>query len=457
MNRMGLVALLAAVGCSTPAADREEDPVDGSFFTGDEKQDSVNFIEEGSYDAEAVLRLVNSADFLQLFDEVGLSQATSEALADATKPIESLAELDGIRNVGLIAFSKLKSYALENDYGPGLGEEYPPPGESQATQSVLSIISSHVMRAYPAGVRPVRRPQHAKAHGCVKAFVDIENDELPVNLRKGLFAENTEYMAWVRFSNGDFAVKPDGDGDVRGMAIKVMGVEGQRVAEDAAGTSQDILLINGPTLMVRNALEYGDFQRRAAEGGATTILGYFFSLNPADWRIRGLKNLMELFSKKVRNPLESQYWTTTAYTLGATAMKMSARPCGGAYASPEEGTADGLRAALRASLGAGDACFELLVQPQTDARAMPIEDATVEWKAPFTHVAKIRIVQQTFDTPEQNAFCEKMVFTPWHSLEEHRPLGGINRARLTVYQAMARMRNLMNGATATEPTSFELK
>ena len=166
---------------------------------------------------------------------------------------------------------------------------------------------------------------------------------------------------------------------------------------------------------------------------------------------------MEIFGKKVRNPLESQYWTTTAYALGATAMKLSARPCGGAYASPEETSPEALRSALRASLGAGDACFELLVQPQTDPRAMPIEDATVEWKGAFVHAAKIRIPQQSFDTPEQNAFCERLVFTPWHSLEEHRPLGGINRARLVIYQAMSRMRNMMNGASSTEPTSFEIR
>jgi hypothetical protein len=450
MRRLAVLSLLAA--CSTPGAVVEEDPEDGSFFSGDSKQDSVNFVEEGSYDAEAVLRLVNSADFLQLFDEVGLSEATSEAIAEATRPIVSLAELDDIRHVGFIAFSKLKAYALEHEYGPGLGEEYPPHGEAQANDSLLAMIGAHVARAYPTGTRPVRRAQHAKAHGCVKASVEIDHADLPVSLRRGLFAENTDYQAWIRFSNGDFAVKPDGDADVRGMAIKIMSVEGERVPEDAAGTSQDILLINGPTLMVRNALEYGDFQRRANDGGKTTILAYFFSLNPADWRIRGLLNLMELFRKKVRNPLESQYWSTTAYRLGAGAMKLSARPCGGAYAAPDEGSPDALRAALRASLAAGEACFELLVQPQTDPRAMPIEDATIEWEGDFFHVATIRVPQQPLG---DDALCERMVFTPWHSLEEHRPLGGINRARLTVYQSLSRMRNLMNGASTAEPTRFD--
>jgi len=31
-------------------------------------------------------------------------------------------------------------------------------------------------------------------------------------------------------------------------------------------------------------------------------------------------------------------------------------------------------------------------------------------------------------------FAESLSFTPRHSLAEHRPLGGLNRARLGVYQ-----------------------
>jgi hypothetical protein len=453
-----LLLLAALVGCSTPAA-VEEDPADADFLGGDGKEDRVNLIEEGSYDAEAVLRLVNVADFLDLYENVGLSQRTAEAIADATRPILTLAELDDIRHVGIIAFYKLRDYALAHEYGPGLGEEYALPGEEQATAGVLATIAAHVERAYPEGTRPVRRSQHAKAHGCVKATVEIENDELPVALRRGLFAESTEYLAWVRFSNGEFAVKPDGDKDVRGMALKVMNVEGARVAEDAAGTSQDILLINGPNLMVRNALEYGDFTRRAHEGGALSVVGYFFSLDPTEWRLRGLANLLSILSRTVRNPLESRYWTTTPVALGGTAMKLSARPCGGAYASPDGDSPDALRAALRASLEAGEACFELLVQPQVDPRSMPIEDATVEWKeseSPFVHAGWIRLPRQTFESAAQEALCERMSFTPWHALEEHRPLGGINRARLSVYRSLSMMRNLMNRAPSVEPTGWAI-
>jgi hypothetical protein len=33
-----------------------------------------------------------------------------------------------------------------------------------------------------------------------------------------------------------------------------------------------------------------------------------------------------------------------------------------------------------------------------------------------------------------------VAFNPWHSLAEHRPLGGMNRARREIYAAMAEFR-----------------
>jgi hypothetical protein len=453
--RILLAGLLVACQAAEPAP---EDPADDSFFP-DGKEDSANFIEEGSWDAEAILRLVNVADYGMLADDVGLSARTAEALADATKPIDTLHELDDVRHVGVIAFQRLRDYARAHEYGPGLGEEYPPRvGEAEAEAGLLEIIASHVGRTYPAGTE-VKRAQHAKAHGCVKALVTIENQELAAEHRSGLFAEETEYQAWVRFSNGNFAVKPDGDADARGMAVKLMGVEGRKAMPGGAGKTHDLLFINGPTMFVRNLLEYNDFTRRSQEASATSVLGYFLSLDPFELRIRGLRNLLEIFRAKVRNPLESQFWSTVPFALGPAAMKLSARPCGGSYVSPAEGTPDALRAALRASLERGEACFELLVQAQTDAREMPIEDGTVRWDeeaSPYRHAGWIRIPQQTFDTPAQNGFCERLVFTPWHALDENRPLGGINRARLNVYVQMSKMRNLLNGAPSAEPTSWEI-
>jgi hypothetical protein len=68
-----------------------------------------------------------------------------------------------------------------------------------------------------------------------------------------------------------------------------------------------------------------------------------------------------------------------------------------------------------------------------------------EWKEsdyPFIKVAKITIPlpQTEVDSEENIAHCEKMAFTPWHSLVEHQPIGSINRLRKDVYAASAKHR-----------------
>ena len=99
--------------------------------------------------------------------------------------------------------------------------------------------------------------------------------------------------------------------------------------------------------------------------------------------------------------------------------------------------------AIGTRLSEGEAVFDFLVQFQTDGRRMPIEDASVEWKAeesPYVPVARIRIPPQRVDDPARDAAGEQMAFNPWHCLAEHRPLGSMNRARREIYAEMAAFR-----------------
>jgi hypothetical protein len=72
-------------------------------------------------------------------------------------------------------------------------------------------------------------------------------------------------------------------------------------------------------------------------------------------------------------------------------------------------------------------------------------------------VADVHIPRQQFDTPERNAFCENLSFTPWHALEDHRPLGGLNRIRKAVYEEIAVYRHAMNGVPYQEPKGWCLR
>src|SRR5690606_27429785 len=112
---------------------------------------------------------------------------------------------------------------------------------------------------YGGGKGPARRDAHVKAHGCVTAEVEV-HPNLPENLARGVFAAPTEYRAWIRFSNSADAPQRDKKADGRGMAIKLMGVPGDKILPGAEHeTTQDFVLIDYPEFVVRDAEDYVEF------------------------------------------------------------------------------------------------------------------------------------------------------------------------------------------------------
>jgi hypothetical protein len=104
--------------------------------------------------------------------------------------------------------------------------------------------------------------------------------------------------------------------------------------------------------------------------------------------------------------------------------------------------------------------FAFRVQRQVADANMPIEDASIEWsesRSPYVPVAEIAIPAQRFSSEEQNEFCENLSFNPWHALPAHRPIGGLNRARLRLYDAISKARHAANGVPRHEPRGFCLQ
>jgi len=321
-----------------------------------------------------------------------------------------------------------------------------PANEDAATQQIVQMIEESVRAEAKNGL--ARRGAHAKAHGCVQAEFRVL-DNLPEEARVGIFREPRAYPAWIRYSNAFGKMQDDSVGDARGMAIKLMGVE-----RSESGT-QDFVMINHPVFLVRNAADYVEFQKALSEDSPVKF--FFPSLNPFNFRLHEFGIAIAIRSTKVANPLDSRYWSTTPYLFGDTEMKFSARHCGPASPFIETTSPDFLRENMQKHLAETEACFDFLVQLRKLPTEMPIEDPTIEWSekdAPFIPVARITIPAQAFTSPEQLAFCENLSFTPWHAIPEHRPLGGINRVRKTVYDTISRVRHELNGDKRLEPTGF---
>lgn len=334
---------------------------------------------------------------------------------------------------------------------PGLDEALYP-DEQALAQEIGVVIEKSIREEYRPG--SARRDAHPKAHGCVKAEVQVM-DTLPENLTKGVFTPGKTYQAWIRFSNGSTnATRADIKGDARGMAIKVLGVPGEKLLEDEKRAStQDFIMINHPVFFANDPRRYLSLIANGSSDSFSEKL-----LTPFALGIKGMLIAWRTTRKKISNPLQTRYWSMVPYQLGTgsdrQAVKYSARSCSATPdPMPDNPRHDFLRDALRTTLQKGDACMELLVQPRT-SRSMSVEDSMTEWKeanAPFYKVAAIRIPRQTFDTSEQNEFCEDLSFTPWHAIPEHKPLGVTNRLRKVIYDRISRVRHEMNSARRQEP------
>jgi catalase len=312
----------------------------------------------------------------------------------------------------------------------GLAEEIMAPDEAAVVGEFIAFLRGASARRYPTGV--IRRFNQGRHAGCVDAEFTVL-DSVPAAHQVGLFVRPRTYPAFIRFASA--ASTSDREKDVRGMSIKVRSIVGENLTPGE--TTQDFILNSHPVMMAPDTREFLNLLRAVEAGGLARAL-YFLS-HPRATRVA-------LAARK--NPtshLDISYWSTTPYRYGeGRAVKYIVRPQSTAtHQLPSRLTDNYLHDALASRLANSDATFDFMIQFQTDSKAMPIEDAAVEWKeqdSPYIPVARIRIPPQRIDAPGRDAACEQVAFNPWHALPDHRPLGNFNRARRDIYRAMASFR-----------------
>jgi hypothetical protein len=284
---------------------------------------------------------------------------------------------------------------------------------------------------------PARRGLHAKAH--VGAFGELTvSPGLPEPLRVSLFAEQRTWPVYARFSNGSGRHQPDRTADIRGLALKLVGVPGRKLIpglEDKL--TQDFLFIQVPTVPFRTPDEFVTFVRTAAKGPALLVPRLIGSLGLG----RALALLKGLASMpKVASMTTSPFYTALPLRFGATAAKLAVFPVGPTPVSPTSGTPESLRDDLVTRLRNGPLTWSLRAQLFVDERTTPIEDASVPWpedRSPFQELARLVLPQQDLTSErgtQLEAKIERMSFDPWHAVEELRPLGAMMRARAIAYR-----------------------
>jgi len=331
------------------------------------------------------------------------------------------------------------------------------PGEQQLFDDFANrIIAAKQKELAQQGSGTVLRGFHAKIHaGLVGEFQVL--DDLPEYARFGIFSEPRVFPMVVRFSNGMPSRQRDTGPDTRGIAIKLIGVPGDKLPpSNKDDRTQDFLATSRSTIStVRNA---GQFLAFVEASRKPWLLP--FNLARAVGVSESLRIMVALFRSvvigRVRSLATEHYSSTGPIKFGPYAVKFTVRPAEGTEPpARRRRTANFLREELTERLRKGDLLFDFLVQFYVDDKHTPIEDTSVTWKpknTPFVRIAQLRIPSCNLDDPlikARSEVIDQYFFSPWHSIEDHRPLGNTMRSRLAAYQASASLRG-----HSPEPTSL---
>ncbi len=315
------------------------------------------------------------------------------------------------------------------------------------------------------------RSVHAKGHGIVFGRLDVLPG-LPLPLAQGAFATPGPFPVVMRFSTSPGDLLDDSISTPRGLAVKIVGVEGERLPGTEGDVTQDFLMINGPVFAAPNPRQFLKTLKLLA-GTTDKAPGAKKVLAAA---LRGIESLIEkaggesgtlkaLGGHPETNLLGETFYTQVPMRYGEFIAKLSIAPV-----SPEltalthapidaGGHPDALREAVLKHFSRQGGVWEVRVQLCTNPETMPIEDASVEWpeaESPYLAVARITAEPQvTWSDARVAAVDDGMSFSAWHSLAAHRPLGGIMRVRRSAYEMAARFRSEHNPVKVVEPKALE--
>jgi hypothetical protein len=310
------------------------------------------------------------------------------------------------------------------------------PNESQKTKDFMAIISDMQNRKSIKDGK-MSRAFHAKSHGCLKGeFKVLEN--IPKHLQYGIFQQpGKSYDVLARFSNGVGFIQSDSKGDVKGFALKVSNVPGEKLlnlpGNDSHSNIQDFTMTNNPTPLADNV---DDFVKLGMALDKGLLHGVAFLLQNLKVAAVVVKRV---YGRKIETLVNESFWSGSPYLLGPNqAVKWNVTPC--KTITPTQKFTNNenyLSLDLQDHLNNNDLCYNFNVQMQIDPIKQPIEKHLTEWTEQET--PSINIAQVVFssvnnkDNLSRDAECEATSFNPWNGIKDHQPLGNMNRARGQIY------------------------
>lgn len=315
------------------------------------------------------------------------------------------------------------------------------------------------------------RSVHAKSHGLLRAKLHVPADLVP-ELAQGIFSKAGTWPVVIRFSTIPGDILDDNVSTPRGMAIKIIGVEGERLPGSEGATTQDFVLVNGPRFPTPSAK---NFNSRLKLLAATTdkapalkkaLSTLFQGVERSIEAVGGKSSaLIAMGGHPETHVLGETFYSQVPVLFGPYIAKISVAPASENLIALKNAKVDlkdnpdGLRAAVIDFFATNEAVWDVRVQLCNDIDVMPIEDASVVWPeelSPYITVAQIKAEPQAgWSQALSELVDDGMAFNPWHGITAHRPLGSIMRIRKTAYEMSSKFRAHANSVAIEEPKNLD--
>ena len=343
--------------------------------------------------------------------------------------------------------------------------------DEQKTFDDIAATMKDIMHKIGDRQRHTTRAVHAKSHALVKAELTI-NADLPEPLAQGLAAQPGTYGVVMRFSTNPGDILSDHISSPRGLAIKIVGLDAEKVSNHTGEVTQDFLMVNGPVFDTKDAagflknMQLLDKNANAPEAVKQAV-STASRIGENVLEAVGLRSsFLKGFGEPANNPLGEVYFTQAPLRWGNYFGKVALVPVSENLLElykkglPHKGEWNALRNEFsRFFKEEQEAVWELRVQLCTDLGKMPVEDAHQEWsekESPYLAVATMKAKAQEIYSDGRRVYVdEKLSFNPWHALAAHRPLGNINRARFQAYLMSTKFRTEREGRERLEPESID--
>ena len=349
--------------------------------------------------------------------------------------------------------------------------------DEHVTFDELSRTMQHITRHMATRYRHAYRPVHAKSHGVLVGTLEVLPN-LPEPLAQGLFAAAGSYPAIMRFSTNPGDMLADNVSSPRGLAVKILNVEGLKVTNHAGETTQDFVCINANAFTAPDPKGFLE-QIKTFDKNLDTPEGVKHAASLAARATNAVLKAVHLPSASLEgigasatHILGESFSTVAPVRYGAYVAKIGFAPgsenfqkltgehvdLGADYNALEEL----IKKFFRHETGVWDVKVQLALAPVDPAaeekdKDFPIEAADKKWpedKSGWQTVARLTVApQDSYSDARQLFVDERLSFSPWHALEAHRPLGGIMRSRLKAYEEAIKYRAQRNDRQRAEPKS----